>query len=238
MGFVPFPNPISESDFPGSFTDYELSTSGLPDLPNLAIWPAREISSTDPQYIHFFKPIVYNNFLNQETPLANGHDEQRRVHFIFTIVSEITSETLYVSGLTTEYNGNVQLTYTWSDLPTVIMSPIQSFVLTLRGMQCTQEIYPVNISNRNASLTSVIPIIENYNSTASTLRDLHDELVVARDDFSDAAVYKLSLNSGQERTITLAACYITKDGMLHQMYIPKNGVFTLQLTFGLSYYIA
>jgi len=119
------------------------------------------------------------------------------------------------------------------------MSPIQSFVLVLNGIQCTEEIQPINISQpAGSSLVSTIPIIENYYSLASTIRDLHDELVVVRDDFNDSAVYKMNTSAGQERSITLSAKYITKDGRLHQMYIPKNGVFSLQLTFGISYYIA
>ena len=138
-----------------------------------------------------------------------------------------------------DYRSSCRLTFTWNDLATVIMSPIQSFVLVLNGIQCTEEIQPINISQpAGSSLVSTIPIIENYYSLASTIRDLHDELVVVRDDFNDSAVYKMNTSAGQERSITLSAKYITKDGRLHQMYIPKNGVFSLQLTFGISYYIA
>ena len=135
--------------------------------------------------------------------------------------------------------GNVRLTFTWSDLPIVVMSPIQSIVMTVSGMQMTQEIQPINMTEvGGASLVSTIPIIENYYSLAQTLRDLHDELVVTKDSFEDAAVYMLATTSGTERILTFNVKYITKDGKLHQLYIPENGVFILQLTFGLSYYIA
>lgn len=135
--------------------------------------------------------------------------------------------------------GNLRLNFTWSNLPTVIISPIQSYVMVLNGMQVTQEIHPINIAQAaGSSLVSTIPIIENYYSLAQTLRDLHDELVVIKDSFEDAVTYKLNPSGGMERTITFSVKYITKDGRLHQLYIPKNGVFTLQLTFGLSYYMA
>lgn len=135
--------------------------------------------------------------------------------------------------------GNVRLTFSWKDLPIVVMSPIQSIVMTVSGMQMTQEIQPINMTEiGGASLVSTIPIIENYYSLAQTLRDLHDELVVTKDSFEDAAVYKLATTSGTERILTFNVKYITKDGKLHQLYIPENGVFILQLTFGLSYYIA
>lgn len=137
-----------------------------------------------------------------------------------------------------EYEGNLRLTWEWQNIPTVILSPIQSFVLILNGMNVSQEIHPINIAQPgSSSLTSSIPIVENYYSMATTLRDLHDELVIIKESYSDSAFYKLDTTSGQERTITLTLKYITKDGRLHQVYIPKNGVFTLQLTFGIDYYL-
>lgn len=136
------------------------------------------------------------------------------------------------------YAGNVRLTFTWSNLPSVIMSPIQSIVLLLTGVNVTQEMQPVNVTElTGSSLTSVIPIIENYYSTATTLRDLHDELVVARDSFDDAATYTYPNAGGEERTLTFTVKFITKDGTVHQLFVPKNGVFSLQVTFGISYYI-
>ena len=138
-----------------------------------------------------------------------------------------------------EYHGNVRLSFTWNNLPMVVMSPIASIVLTLTGMQIDHEIQPINIVEYGgSSLTAVVPVIENFYSMASTLRDLHDELVVSKDSFDDTATYTLSNNSGQERVIQLSAKFITKDGTLHQIFIPPKGVFSVQLTFGTSFYIA
>lgn len=135
--------------------------------------------------------------------------------------------------------GNVRLTYTWNNLPIVTISPIQSIVLTLTGIQINQEYQPVNIAEKEgSSLTSTIPVVENYYSLAETLRDLHDELVVTKESFDDTATYTLSATSGQERVLHFSAKYIAKDGSLHQIYIPPNGVFSIQLTFGISYYIS
>lgn len=133
--------------------------------------------------------------------------------------------------------GNTRLTFTWSNLPVVVLSPISSIVLTLQGMQVGQEIQPINMTTvGGASLTTSIPVIENYYSLAQSLRDLHDELVVVKDQFDDTATYTLANTGGQERSLILRAQYITKDGKLHQLYIPPNGVFSIQITFGLSYY--
>ena len=132
---------------------------------------------------------------------------------------------------------NVRLTFTWSNLPMVVMSPIQSIVLTLEGVQVAQEYQPINMTTvGGSSLTSSIPVIENFYSMAQSLRDLHDELVVAKESFDDTATYALDTKGGMQRVMRLRAKYITKDGRLHQIYIPPNGVFSLQLTFGLSFY--
>lgn len=152
-----------------------------------------------------------------------------------TTVTE--TQSLTIEAVDPTYKGNVRLGFTWNGLPTVTLSPITSFVLRLGGIQSTQEILPVNIATNNyaASQISSIPIIENYFSTASSFRELHDELVVIKDQFTTAAVYTLPDTSGQERIIKFMAQYITKDGKIHQLYIPKNGVFWLQLTFAIDY---
>ena len=133
--------------------------------------------------------------------------------------------------------GNVHLTFEWNNLPIVVLSPIQSIVLTLQGMNVNQEYQPINVAQPGgSSLVSTIPVIENYYSLAQTLRDLHDELVVIKESYDDQPCYSLSTVDGQARSLRLAAHYITKDGRLHQIYIPPNGVFSLQLTFGISFY--
>ena len=151
----------------------------------------------------------------------------------------ITQTTRTVTEGAATYEGNVRLSFTWNNLPMVVMSPIASIVLTLNGMTITPEIQPINITDHTgSSLTSTIPVIENYFSMAQSLRDLHDELVVVKDTFEDTATYTVTSTSGTERAVTISAKYITKDGSLHQIYIPPKGVFSLQLTFGLSFYIA
>lgn len=136
------------------------------------------------------------------------------------------------------YTGNNRLTFTWNGVPTIIMSPISSFVLTLDGVQISHEIQPINIAQPSGgSLIQTVPIIEKYFTASQTIRDLHDELVVVKDQFNSNAGYKLDpLVCTSGRTMTFKACYLTKDGRLHQIYIPRNGVFELQLTFALSTY--
>ena len=142
-----------------------------------------------------------------------------------------------VNNTSTTWYGNIRLNFEWDNIPIVVISPIQSIVLTLQGMNVSQEFQPINVAQAGgSSLTSTIPVIENYYSLAQTIRDLHDELVVIKDSYDDQPCYSLSTVDGQARALRLEAHYITKDGRLHQIYIPPNGVFSLQLTFGISYY--
>lgn len=164
----------------------------------------------------------------------------------------ITHEEILRAHYTTEYrydnvvshytyrvdpNANTVVSYRWNNLPIVIISPIQSIVLTMQGITINNEYQPVNMTDpTGSSLVSTIPVVENFYSLASSLRDLHDELVVTKESIEDTATYTLTTTSGQERTLILSAKYITKDGSVHQLYIPPNGVFTVQLTFAVSYY--
>lgn len=173
----------------------------------------------------------YNYVREYEANYA-GVYTRRKTETTVTTVKTVRSEGAKI--------GNVRLSFTWDNLPVVVMSPIQSIVLTMTGVQISHETQPINIpdaANPAASLTAVVPIVENYYSLATTLRDLHDELVVAKESFDDNATYKMGATAGNERVLHFSAKYITKDGSLHQIYIPPNGVFSLQVTFRLDYYI-
>lgn len=174
--------------------------------------------------------ISYSN-----TPLTTYAFDASPVFYetITTTVNQVTTTDIGETPGT--ILGNVRITYTWNDLPMVVMSPIQSIVLIATGLQISQEVQPINkTSTEGSSLTSTIPLIENYYSLAQTLRDLHDELVVAKDSFDDLATYNVDPLGIKERTLKLTANYITKDGNLHKLFIPPNGVFSLQVTFALD----
>ena len=183
-----------------------------------------------PDYGSFYKYTPLYSVGDAILPLTQYYTyttEQNNISTEITVTTAVTEP---------KYKGNVQLSFEWSNLPTVVLSPISSIVLTLDGMNVSQEIHPINITQPSgSSLIASFPLIENFYSLASTIRDLHDELVVVKDSFDDTATLSLSNISGQERSLRLSAKYITKDGKLYQIYIPKNGVFSLQLTFGIDY---
>ena len=166
--------------------------------------------------------------------LVSGHEITETLDVEKT---EFTVTTTITELEPPQLRGNVRLDFTWNNLPMVVMSPITSIVLLLTGININNEIQPVNMTEKTgSSLVSTMPIVENFYSLANSLRDLHDEIVVVKDGFDDLATYTLETSAGKERVLHISAKYIAKDGSLHSIYIPPNGVFNIQFTFALSLY--
>lgn len=181
---------------------------------------------------------VYTWYLQNLTYSANGQYVEYQIqHTNYdNYTRSLVQTTTRTTRLLPEYLGNVRLTFTWPNLPVVIMSPIQSIVLVMDGVKVNNQIQPINMRQPGgSSLTTTIPIIENYYSTASSLRDLHDELVIIKDNFTNAPVIRVDPSFGSERTMRFRLQYITKDGNLHHLYIPNNGIFSLQISLCLYY---
>ncbi len=239
-----------ENRFPfRTFTDDPYEMNDFYTDSNGRIWYWFEVKDTIPSdntsaigytdvYKYLANPIetMYAFAVTWDTQANNGGIYKCKQTVTERARKQTTTTT--VETLPPDYAcGNIHLIYEWNNLPIVVLSPIQSIVLTLQGMNVAQEIQPINIAQpAGSSLVSSIPVIENYYSLAQTLRDLHDELVVIKESYDDQATYTLNTTSGQERALRIMAQYITKDGRLHQIYIPPNGVYSLQLTFAISYY--
>lgn len=130
----------------------------------------------------------------------------------------------------------ITVTWEWRNVPMVLMSPVQSIVLMMNGTNVTQQIHPVNIAQPSgSSLTTAVPIIENYYSLASSIRDLHDELVISREAFTNTPLFTINPQTGIERTLTFEVYYITKDGRMHKVFVNPSGIFALQITFCVYY---
>lgn len=124
--------------------------------------------------------------------------------------------------------------YTWRNVPTILLSPVSSVVLLLDGIGVNPQILPVNMKQKQgSSLTTSIPVIENYFPLVTSIRDLHDDLVISRDAFANTALFSIPANSITERTLRFRAGYITKDGQLFDLFISPTGTFSIQLTLAL-----
>ena len=126
--------------------------------------------------------------------------------------------------------------YVWENIPTILLSPISSVVILVDGLATTPQILPINIQQgQGSSLTTTIPVIENYFPLTTSIRDLHDDLIISREPYSNTALFSLPPNGLAERTLRFRAGYVTKSGELHEIFIPPTGVFILQITFCLHY---
>lgn len=120
--------------------------------------------------------------------------------------------------------------YRWNNVPTILMSPVSSIVLLMDGMGVTPQIMPINIQqSQGSSLTTTVPVIENYFPLASSVRDIHDVLLVTREAFSNTPLFSVTPNSITERSLRFRVGFVTKDGQLFDLYIPPTGTFSLNL---------
>ncbi len=172
---------------------------------------------------------------------SNGNDP--RFYVLRTDLAHVTVDmieplqlyegTTYLSAT----HGNIRrILYTFEDIPTVLLNPIQSIVITVNGLNISRQVQPVNIRQvQGSSLNTSIPIAESYIPLAATLADLHDDLVISHETFEDTSVASLSVNDLHERDIVFEAWYILKDGTMRRVELGANGIFYIQLTLGLYY---
>jgi hypothetical protein len=225
-----------------NFNCYFILEGAIPSTDDLTILCVQDIGQNSIGSIYGEGTIVVGKRNSTEELSRAGSiialsQDQRYTPIALDRVDNISLTRRRVSGYSDVTRRSIKITTQWNNLPIVVMSPIQSFVLTLQGVQVRQEYQPINRVEGNASsLTSSFPVIENYYSLASSLADLHDELVIIKDGFNDQALYSLPTTAGESRVLRFTLYYITKDGRLHKLFIPKKGIFALQLTFGITYY--
>lgn len=113
---------------------------------------------------------------------------------------------------------------------------VTSIILTMNGAAFNPQVYPVNFSPETVQAAQVqtIPIIDVFYPLWSTPTDLSTNMIVVRDAFNNAAPIKINPSLLKERSIKFKLYYITKDGRMHEMYIPRGSPFTFQLCFELT----
>ena len=131
---------------------------------------------------------------------------------------------------------NLRLSYTWNGLPMTTMSPLSSIILTMDGIDVISQRQPINpVDTGGSTITQQYPILESYYVMADSFNQLHDELYVVKEGFDDNVKFRAKLTTGQQRYMRFSAKYLTKDGRLHDLYIPKNGNFMIQIGFRIIY---
>ena len=211
----------------------------MKDLLNFLPWlsPVNTTSLTVANYIPEVEGTAYSgefyvlDSVAAKCEVARNTTNYRRDWHIYPPAPSSTAEQTRAVGLQ-----GTDVTYRWENIPTILLSPVSSVVLLMDGLGVSPQILPINIRQRQgSSLTTTIPVVENYFPLTSTLRDLHDDLILRKENFANTALFSIPPSGITERTLRFRIGYITKDGQLFDLYIPPTGVFTLQLTFCFHY---
>lgn len=120
-----------------------------------------------------------------------------------------------------------------SDVTT--LTNIASYVITMGGGTFNQQVYPVNFkaSTASAAQTTNVPIVEVYYPNITSPSQFTTDLIVIKDDFTNAAPIKISPFLLKERVLKLKVWVILKDGRMKEVVIPANSILQLQVTFEL-----
>ena len=129
--------------------------------------------------------------------------------------------------------------YIFPTVDTLSLINISSIVVIFDGVSMTQQNFPINtknVSNKSASLTTSVPIIEVYYPMWETIQDLTGDLIISKDAFTNAAPILLGPEALRERNLKFKLCYVTHDGMLHPMKILPSRQLSLQVCYSITYY--
>lgn len=198
----------------------------LPSLPwikvNNAILPAH------------IKQTFWTSFLNQMDP---GAEDAFYILDTKQATLEIQSNFLTCSNPTFGTYSCDCLSYDFPFSDAISVTDIQSIVLTMNGTTMNQQVYPVNIRRGTVmqanSQTTTIPIIEVYYPLWNRPSDLTTVMVISREVFSSAAPIKIDKSALLERSIKFKLYYITSEGDMREMMIPRGMPFNFQLCFAL-----
>lgn len=121
--------------------------------------------------------------------------------------------------------------FAFSDSDAVTISSVKCFVLTMSGGTFNQQVFPVNVAPGQivSAQTSSVPILEVYYPLWGKPSDLTTDMVVTRNEFSDAAPTEISRYLLKERNLSFAMAYITDTGEMRDVLIPEDSAFTFQL---------
>lgn len=144
---------------------------------------------------------------------------------------------LCMTTLPGEYLKTSDVIYRFNNFALISMLPISSFIVTFEGVAMTQQVYPINVnsSTESSGTTTVVPIIETYYPIWQQIKDTSTNLVVVKDQFSNAAPIVADPMILTERNIRFTVYYVDNKGRMRPLRIPPNTVFSIQVCFSIYY---
>lgn len=216
-------------------------------FPNLPYIP---VNTRTVPVIERFDPATYEDSLNREGifyAMSQGQKQyywDETIYIIDTRLAFLREETIVNSraiDVHAEPNTTMmtfhqkQFLFDFLNSEAINVSSLQSIVLTMQGVNFTEEVFPVFYESGTQALqTGTLPIIESFTPVISSVTDLKTNMVVVRTEFDTAAPINLNLSLLKERNIKFKFYYVTDDGKLKEMFLPRGSPVTFQICFKLT----
>lgn len=128
------------------------------------------------------------------------------------------------------------LTYHFNCSDAVSLVDVNSIVFALDGVNFTSQILPVNISrtNKSDSQLTTLPAITFYFPVWSRPSDSTTDLIIKEDNFTNGGPLTIDPSLLKQRTMRFKLYYVTSNGDLHEMLIPKENTLNLQVCFEIT----
>lgn len=169
-----------------------------------------------------------------DNPLFRERYPEDYLYILNTMTANVTfrkNENVFYGQYTTD-----TIEYNFVESDAISTSNISSIVLTMNGATFNQQVYPVNMSAKtsSASQTATMPVIEVYYPLWNRPSDMTTVMIISHENFLNAAPITINPNMLRERTLKFKLHYITVEGKMREMTIPKGCPFSFQLCFGLE----
>lgn len=186
----------------------------------------------------------FNSATGEGTQIARWADQNYGDPYFYVLDTTTAEFSVQEDQVRSAYNSTTgeslvtaDVLYSFNNFALISMVPVTSFIVTLEGIGMTQQVFPVNINvtSESAGTTTVVPIIETYYPLWETIKDTSTNLVVIKDQFSNAAPIVADASALFERNIRFSVYYIDTKGRMTMLKIPPNTVLSFQVCFSILY---
>lgn len=177
-----------------------------------------------------------DNLVNDPEPYLYFLDTRTaNVIYPFNSIKNYNAEMDQNETLTANFGSSHGLRYTFPSSDAVSLYETAALLLTMSDAAFSQQVFPVNFTptTMSAAQTTVVPILDSYIPNLQRPSDFTAELLVIREDFSNAAPIKITPALLKSRDIIFKVWRVTKDGKMYPVTIPPSSAFYFQLCFEL-----
>lgn len=131
--------------------------------------------------------------------------------------------------------GTWEVKLAFEEINPISFCGVTSFVLMTNGLDATQQVFPINITE-NSDAATQIPILEVYHPVWKELNDRSDRIIVAKEEFTNTPIFTTNnYSSICDRNITFSFYNVLSGGKIYPLSLYPYTRFCLQLTLALYY---